>query len=89
MAMEQAVRVAQEALYLSLLLSAPVVVLVAAIGMIVSVFQAATQVQEQSISVVVKTIAAYAVIAGLGLAALEQLVQFAGEMFRGVAEIGR
>ena len=51
------VYLAQKGLWLSLILSMPVLLVTVLVGLIVSVFQAATQVQEQGLPMVLKLIA--------------------------------
>jgi flagellar biosynthetic protein FliQ len=89
MNVESAVRVAQEALLAAAVLSAPIVLVVALVGLAVSVVQAATQLQEQSVGVVAKTAAAYAVVAACGLTGLAFLVRHADRVFRAIADVAR
>ncbi len=56
----------QEGLYMLLLVSAPILLAVLVVGLIVSIFQAATQINEQTLSFVPKLIAAGAVFAAAG-----------------------
>lgn len=74
---EMVLRVIQEGLYLSLLLSAPAVLAALLVGTVVSVLQAATQVNDPSVSSVPKTIIVFGVIGLVGLWMLQQLVAFA------------
>jgi len=56
----------QQGLYLLLMVSAPVLITVLAVGLIVSIFQAATQIHEATLSFVPKMIAAVAVLVDSG-----------------------
>lgn len=76
---------AWQSIYLILLLSAPAVLAAAVIGLLVSILQAATQVQEQTLSVVAKIIAVYAALALCGVWLLELMVGFAREAFAAIA----
>lgn len=66
----------QQGLYLLLMVSAPMLVTVLAVGLLVSIFQAATQIHEQTLSFVPKLIAAVAVLAVAGPWMLTSVVEF-------------
>lgn len=69
-------QVGREALLLALLISAPALLTALVIGLTVSLFQAATQIQEQTLTFVPKLIGICAVIAGLGSCILHLLGRF-------------
>ncbi|MBI3157344.1 MAG: flagellar biosynthesis protein FliQ [Burkholderiales bacterium] len=69
----------QQALMLLLLVSAPVLVTVLVIGLVVSVFQAATQLSEATLSFVPKIVGAVAALALAGPWMLSTLVEFLRE----------
>ena len=66
----------QQSLYTLLMVAAPVLLTVLAVGLVVSVFQAATQIHEQTLSFVPKIVAAVAVLAIAGPWMLTSLVEF-------------
>jgi flagellar biosynthetic protein FliQ len=66
----------QEALFLLLMVAMPVLVAVLLVGLIVSVFQAITQINEASLSFVPKLLAAVAVFAFAGPWMLTTLVDY-------------
>ena len=66
----------QQGLYMLLMVSAPVLLTVLAVGLVVSVFQAATQIHEQTLSFVPKIVAAVGVLAIAGPWMLTSLVEF-------------
>jgi len=66
----------QQGLYLLLMVSAPVLLTILAVGLIVSIFQAATQINESTLSFVPKIIAAVAVLAVAGPWMLTTLVEY-------------
>ncbi len=68
--------VGQQALYMLLLISAPVLLTVLVVGLVVSIFQAATQINEATLSFVPKIIAAVAVLALAGPWMLNTLVEY-------------
>lgn len=73
---DSVLQIVREALLLVLLLSAPPVLAAMVVGLIISVFQAATQIQEQTLTVVPKIVAVFAVLAAVGLWMIGQMVQF-------------
>jgi flagellar biosynthesis protein FliQ len=68
--------IGQQALYMLLMISAPVLLVVLVVGLIVSIFQAATQINEATLSFVPKIIAAVAVLALAGPWMLSSLVEY-------------
>jgi len=66
----------QEGLYTLLMVAAPMLLTVLAVGLLVSIFQAATQINEATLSFVPKVIAAVAVLAVAGPWMLTTLVEY-------------
>ncbi|HEY0855747.1 MAG TPA: flagellar biosynthesis protein FliQ [Albitalea sp.] len=66
----------QQGLYILLMVAAPMLFTVLAVGLIVSIFQAATQIHEATLSFVPKIIAAVAVLAIAGPWMLTTLVEY-------------
>ncbi|MDN3919761.1 flagellar biosynthesis protein FliQ [Roseateles violae] len=66
----------QQGLYMLMLVAAPVLLTVLAVGVLVSVFQAATQINEATLSFVPKVIAAVAVLAITGPWMVTTLVEY-------------
>ena len=66
----------QQGLYMLLLVSAPILISVLLIGLVVSIFQAATQIHESTLSFVPKIIAAVLVLAIAGPWMLTTLVEY-------------
>ena len=73
---QQVFTVGQSGLYMLLTISAPLLLTVLAVGLIVSIFQAATQIHEATLSFVPKLIAAVAVLAIAGPWMLTTLVEY-------------
>ena len=67
---------ASRASYMLLMISAPILLTVLAVGLVVSIFQAATQIHEATLSFVPKIVAAVAVLAIAGPWMLTSLVEF-------------
>ena len=66
----------QEALLMLLMMSAPVLGVVLVVGLLVSLFQAITQINEQTLAFVPKLVAAMAVFAISGPWMLNMLVEY-------------
>ena len=66
----------QEGLYMLLMVAAPVLIAVLVVGLIVSVFQAATQINEATLSFVPKIVAAVVVLAVAGPWMMTTLVEY-------------
>jgi flagellar biosynthesis protein FliQ len=66
----------QQGLYILLMVAAPVLLAVLVVGLLVSVFQAATQINEPTLSFVPKILAAAAVLAVAGSWMMTTLVEF-------------
>ncbi len=66
----------QQGLYLLLMVAAPILLTVLAVGLLVSIFQAATQIHEATLSFVPKIVAAVVVLAVAGPWMLTTLVEY-------------
>ena len=73
---QQVLSVGQEGLTLLLMVSAPVLLAVLVVGLLVSIFQAATQINEATLSFVPKVVAAMAVLVIAGPWMLTTLVEY-------------
>ena len=71
-----------QALFLILLLSGPPILISMALGLMVAVFQAATQIQEQTLSFTVKLFAVIVTLMVLGGWLGAQIVNFATSIFK-------
>jgi flagellar biosynthesis protein FliQ len=66
----------QQGLWILLMVSAPVLLVVLVVGLLVSIFQAATQINEATLSFVPKIIAAVAVLGFAGPWMMSTLVEY-------------
>ena len=73
---QQVFTAGQQGLYVLLMVAAPVLIAVLVVGLVVSVFQAATQINEATLSFVPKIIAAVAVLAIAGPWMMSTLVEY-------------
>jgi len=73
---QQAFHLGQQGLYMLLIVSAPILLSVLVVGLVVSIFQAATQINEATLSFVPKVVTAVAVLAVAGPWMLTMLVDY-------------
>ena len=73
---QQVFTAGQQGLYMLLMVSAPILLVVLVVGLAVSIFQAATQIHEATLSFVPKVLAAVAVLAIAGPWMLTSLVEY-------------
>ena len=77
----EATDLARQAVMLMLVLGAPILLTALVVGLIVSVLQAATQIQEQTLSLIPKIIAVLLAVVLAGPWILGRLVEFGRQMF--------
>jgi len=73
---QHAFHLGQQGLYMLLMVSAPILLSVLVVGLVVSIFQAATQINEATLSFVPKVVAAVAALAVAGPWMLTMLVDY-------------
>lgn len=78
------VNLAQQAMTLAMKVGGPLLAVGLGIGLIVSVFQAVTQIQEQSLSFIPKIVGVAAVIVVAGPWMLSQLLGYTEDLFRSI-----
>lgn len=77
----QVIAIAGEALWTALLVSAPILVVTLVIGVVVSIFQAMTQVNEATLTFVPKLLGVFAVSAVMGPWMVGIMVQYTYRLF--------
>ena len=77
----------QQALHLMLMLSAPLLLTVLAVGLLVSIVQAATQLNEATLSFVPKILAAVAVLTIIGPWMITTLVEYLQSMLIAIPSV--
>lgn len=89
--MEQqlALRLGQEALWMVLLVSAPILGLSVLVGLLVSLFQATTQMNEQTLSFVPKILAVLGAALVFGPWMLSTLVEYSTRLLSSLPEVIR
>lgn len=78
-----------QALYLIMILSAPMLVSALVVGLIISVLQATTQVQEQTLSFVPKIVATFVAVLIAGSWIAQMLARFTLEVFKAIPTISQ
>jgi flagellar biosynthesis protein FliQ len=78
------VNLASQAMGLGLKVAGPLLLAALVVGVLVSVFQAVTQIQEQSLSLVPKIVAVAVVIVVLGPWMLGQLVSYTAALYTAI-----
>ena len=76
-----------EALQLTLVISAPLLLTALAIGLVVSIFQAATQINEATLSFIPKLIGVFAAIVVTGPWILQLLVDYTQRLFGNIPNL--
>jgi flagellar biosynthetic protein FliQ len=77
----------QQALYLMVTVSAPLLIVVLVVGLVVSILQAATQINEQTLSFVPKILAAVAVLGIAGPWMMTSLVEYLRRMLLSIPSV--
>jgi flagellar biosynthesis protein FliQ len=78
------VNLASQAMSLALKVAGPILLVALVIGLLISVFQAVTQIQEQSLSLIPKIAGVAVVIVVLGPWMLGQLVSYTSQLFTSI-----
>ncbi|AUN15167.1 flagellar biosynthetic protein FliQ [[Clostridium] sordellii] len=81
------VSVVKETLYTAMLVGGPILILSLIVGLLVSIFQATTQIQEQTLSFIPKLIAVALVLVVGGAWMLNELIQFTNKIMNMIAVI--
>lgn len=84
MTAETVVDLGQDAVYLVLLLISALLLPALAVGLLVSVFQAATQINEQTLSFIPKLIVVFLVVLLAGPWMLEKIVSYTTALYNGI-----
>jgi flagellar biosynthetic protein FliQ len=79
--------VVKEALFTSMLVGGPILILSLVVGLLVSIFQATTQIQEQTLTFVPKLIVIALTLAIGGNWMLNEIVKFTSKMINMIAVI--
>ncbi|MFN4266046.1 MAG: flagellar biosynthesis protein FliQ [Aquabacterium sp.] len=84
---QQVLTISRDGLMTLLIVCAPILLVVLAVGIIVSVFQAATQIHESTLSFVPKLLAAFATLAVAGPWMLSTLVDYIQQVLQSIPTV--
>lgn len=79
--------IAQQALTVTVLVSAPMLLTALVVGLVVSIFQAATQINEMTLSFIPKLLAMFAVLIFAGPWMLSVLVDYMQRLFQSIPQV--
>lgn len=88
MSADQALQLMEQLFWNSFLIAAPILVATLLVGVLISIFQVVTQLQEMSLSYVPKLAVAVLIVVVLGGWMLGRLTGFATELFKSIANLG-
>jgi flagellar biosynthetic protein FliQ len=78
---ETVLTMGREALQVTLMISAPMLLVALAVGLLVSIFQAATQINESTLSFIPKLVAVFVTLVLAGSWMLTQLTDYTRQLF--------
>jgi flagellar biosynthesis protein FliQ len=78
---EMIIRIAEQGIYTVLMVSGPLILLALVVGLIISIFQATTQIQEQTLAFVPKIVAVLVGLIIFGPWMLSHMLSYANEIF--------
>jgi flagellar biosynthetic protein FliQ len=81
---EQVMTIGRHAMQITLMIAIPMLLVALAIGLLVSIFQAATQINEMTLSFIPKLIGVFLVLDLLGPWMLSVLTDYMRELFTGI-----
>lgn len=84
----QIIEVGSRALWVTIELALPILGVSLLVGLMVSIFQAVTQLQEPTLTFIPKILAVIVVIVVAGPWMMDQLIGFTTELWSGIADIG-
>ncbi|MFO0687149.1 MAG: flagellar biosynthetic protein FliQ [Myxococcota bacterium] len=88
MSLEQMTTIMQDMMLTTLIVSAPMLLAALVVGLAISVFQAATQINEQTLAFVPKIVVVFAVFGGLFPWMMQLMMEFNGRVMAMVAGTG-
>lgn len=89
MSQSEIMKLAIDAMWVMLYVSAPILIVSVVVGLIISIFQATTSIQEQTLTFVPKIVAIAAVIIIMGGWMLTMLTQYTMGIFKALPALAR
>jgi len=87
MTTQSVLTIAQQALEITVLVSAPLLLTALAVGLLVSIFQAATQINEMTLSFIPKLLAMFAVLIVAGPWMLTMLIDYIQRLYSSIPQM--
>lgn len=84
---ESVMSLGSQAIQVSLLLGAPLLLVALVVGLIISIFQAATQINEATLSFIPKLLAVFATLVAAGPWMLAQMLDFMRQLFSSIPQL--
>jgi flagellar biosynthesis protein FliQ len=84
---ESVMSMGSQAIHVSLLLGAPLLLVALVVGLVISIFQAATQINEATLSFIPKLLAVFAVLVIAGPWMLGQIVDYMRTLFSSIPQL--
>jgi flagellar biosynthetic protein FliQ len=81
------IKLAEQSIYMIIIISAPMLLIALAVGLIVSVFQAMTQIQEQTLAFIPKILAVFLSLVLFGPWMLTLLLDFTRDLFQQLPQL--
>ena len=81
---DSVINIGRQAMEVTMLLAAPILLASLAVGLIIAMFQAATQINEMTLSFVPKLMVVAAVLMGAGPWLLRQIIGFTKQLFENI-----
>ncbi|PPA72046.1 flagellar biosynthesis protein FliQ [Jeotgalibacillus proteolyticus] len=78
---EMVISIAERGVYITLMISLPLMLVALVVGLLVSIFQATTQIQEQTLAFIPKIIAVMVALIFFGPWMLTQIIAYAEDIF--------
>jgi flagellar biosynthesis protein FliQ len=81
------IKLAEQSIYMIIIISAPMLLIALAVGLIVSIFQAMTQIQEQTLAFIPKILAVFLSLVLFGPWMLTLLLDFTRDLFQQLPQL--
>ena len=84
---ESVMTIGSQAIHMSLLLGAPLLLVALVVGLVISIFQAATQINEATLSFIPKLLAVFATMVLAGPWMLAQMLDYMRQLFSSIPQL--
>lgn len=84
---ESVMSIGSQAIHVSLLLGAPLLLVALVVGLVISIFQAATQINEATLSFIPKLLAVFAVLVIAGPWMMGQMLDYIRALFSSIPQL--